>query len=765
MSEHIELLPESKIRRELTHRRNTYAREKIPNARQPEYENSGHGWVVDKKLTNDVWMRRPKKHDVAFEDHVWAMCARLGFHQLSKDRHLRIPYGKGKNESKQIDVLAADDETVLVIECKSSDSSRPRTETFKTEIEAIQGYRPGMMRYLREHFPEQKVKFIFATNNIYASDDTIGRIESAGIAHLDEEAVSYYHELADHLGSAAKFQLLGNLFHGQKISAMDTTVAAIRGKMGGYTYYSFAIEPERLLKLAYVLHRNNANTRWMPTYQRIIKKSRLRKISSFVDNGGFFPNSLIVNIDHGGRALRFDRSEKQSGSTAIGLLHLPSKYRSAYIIDGQHRLYGYAHSSRSSTELVPVVAFVDLPGSKQLEMFMDINENQQSVPKNLRLTLKADLEWESSDMKRQAQALKLKVSQLLGEQKSSPLRGRVIIGEEKSNDRLCVSLDAVSRGVDRGRFIGEFTSTEMRTPGSFYRGSIDKTVGPLTDFLELSFGYLRDELPSQWNTGRGDGGFVFTNAGVEAILRLLGDLVDYLVADGRIDPRSQKPKDVFLQLIPILEHLVRFLNNLDNEEIAKYRTWLGSGGPTKYLRQFQQEISSILPDFSPHGLSEWKQNQEKQFNVESYTMVSDIESFLKTDIRRRLEDKFGPDWYRSGVPRAIYRDRSAQAAEKQYTAEAGVTVEWWDCLYIVDYQKIMQHGGHTLWYELFDEVYTLPSDRKSSWRERADWINRLNRIRNKVAHSANSEAVTEDEYGWLQTLHSHFDLGGTGRND
>ena len=42
--------------------------------------------------------------------------------------------------------------------------------------------------------------------------------------------------------------------------------------MGGHTYYSFSIEPEKLLKLAYVLHRNEANSDMMPTYQRIIKK-------------------------------------------------------------------------------------------------------------------------------------------------------------------------------------------------------------------------------------------------------------------------------------------------------------------------------------------------------------------------------------------------------------------------------------------------------------------------------------------------------------
>ena len=763
MSESIELLPPSKVRAETTRRLDGYLREKIPTARQAEYETNGQGWVLDKALKYAVWMRKPKKHDVAFEDRVWAMCARLGFSGLSKDRRLRLQYGKGDNERKQVDVFALDDDVVLVIECKSSDADQPRTETFKTEIEAIQGYRTGLVGGIHKQFPGLKVKFVFATNNIYVSKETLARIESADIAYLDEEAVNYYHELADHLGPAAKFQLLGNLFHGQKIAAMDATVPAIRGKMGGYTYYSFAIEPERLLKLAYVLHRNNANTRWMPTYQRIIKRSRLKKISEFVEKGGFFPNSLIINVDNSGRPLRFDKSEKQSGATTLGLLYLPPKYRSAYIIDGQHRLFGYANSGRASSELVPVVAFVDMPGAKQLEMFMDINENQQAVPKNLRLTLKADLEWESSDKRRQAQALKLKVAQLLGEQKSSPLRGRVIIGEEKANDRLCISLDAVSRGVDRGRFIGEFTSTEMRKPGSFYRGSIDATLDPLTSFLELSFSYLRDELPNQWNIGRGEGGFVFTNAGAEAILRLLGDLIDHLGVEGKLDPRQQPPQDAFAQVRPLLAHLVSYLNGLSAEDIAVFRTWLGAGGPTKYLRQFQGALVETVPAFEPEGFAEWKQNQEKQFNADSYTMINEIETFLRGDIKRKLQDKHGADWFRLGVPQAVYRDGATRAAEKQYEAEPGVKVDWWDCLYLIEYQKIMQHGGQPGWMELFDETYTLPSDKKAAWRARSGWFNELNRTRNKIAH--NNDAVTEDEYGFLQTLHSHFDLGGTGRND
>lgn len=759
MTDEIELLPEPQIRAEVRRRRDKYIRERIPSARQAEYEKEG--WVLDKALKLKVWMRKPKSHDVAFEDEVWAMFARVGFTRLSKDRSLRISYGKAPNERKQIDVLAGDGEVVLIVECKSSDKHDPPTIPFKTEVESIVGYRQGLIGTVRQQFPGAKVKFVFATNNINVTKESLERIENADIAYLNEEAVSYYHGLADHLGEAAKYQLLGNIFRGVQIPSMEATVPAIEGRMGGHKYYSFVIEPARLLKIAYVLHLNNANKRWTPTYQRLIKKTRLKRVADFVAEGGFFPNSLILSIDNGGKPLRFDRSEKQVGAASLGVLHLPKKYRSAFVIDGQHRLYGFAQSSRADTELVPVVAFVDLAGAKQLEVFMQINENQQAISKSLQNTLNADLLWASPNKREQAKALKLKIAQALGE-RGSPLLGRVVIGEEQTNDRRCISLDYLQRGIDRGRFIGEFTATGVKSYGSFYRTSNDDTLEPLTVFLIACFEFLRDELPTQWNLGKADSGFVFTNPGSEAILRLIGDFVDHLTDAGTIDPRTAKPEEVFLQVRPLLASLAEHLRTYAGDAASEFKNLvgLGSAAPTKYLRHVQRALSEMVPGFDPAGLSEWIEDQEKQFNTDSYTMVREVEDFLRVDIRRRLEDAFAANWYRDGVPKKVYQAAQTLRAQKQYDAGPGEQIEWWDCLHLIDYLDIFTHGGMKLWNELYDDTYTLPSDTKaSSWKEKPAWMIRLNEIRNKIAHNG---SVTEDEFGFLQSVHSHLDLGGTG---
>ena len=41
----------------------------------------------------------------------------------------------------------------------------------------------------------------------------------------------------------------------------------------------------------------------MPTYQRLIKKTRLKKVAQFVDAGGYFPNSLILSLESRGARL------------------------------------------------------------------------------------------------------------------------------------------------------------------------------------------------------------------------------------------------------------------------------------------------------------------------------------------------------------------------------------------------------------------------------------------------------------------------------
>ncbi|MFG1938855.1 DGQHR domain-containing protein [Micromonospora tulbaghiae] len=708
------------------------------------------GWSAEAYRQRTVRMSRPKNDEIAFRDRVWATFARLQFSTMSIGDEISIEVDR--QSSAQFSVLAADDETVLAIKCVSSKDVR--SSQLRPEIQALTDARNGVLRTLRRRFPERKAKVVLATKNIDLLANARAALENAEIIHLDEESISYFLLLGEHLGKAARFQLLGNLFAGQRIQSLDSEVHALRGKMGGVTYYSFAIEPDRLLKIAYVLHRNRANSDLMPTYQRLIRRSRLQDVSRFVDAGGFFPNSIILNLETG-RAPRFDPVTKAVDGPVMGVLHLPQTYRSAYVIDGQHRLYGYANSERAVSELIPVLAFVNLPRAHQIRLFMQINENQQAVPKNLRNTLNADLLWDSDDLRERSKALKLRIAQHLGESKSSPLYGRVILGENTRTPIRCLTIEAISNGLTRGNFIGSFNKSSIKESGSFYSGTNDATFELLVPFVESCLRHFRDKLTAQWTLGGGEGGFVFINPGVESVLRVSSDIVDHLKSIGKVDPLRDTTEEVFRHSSIYLDAVIEYLQSRGVEQAAEYRRMYGSGGTTRYWRRLQVAVQSRYPEFNPPGLSEFLEDEEKAFNTESFKMIRDIETFFNEDIKRKLQAKFGEyNWFTEGVPRKVRLSSMALAAEKNADLPPDQQVDHWNCLHIIDYHTIVTQSQDR-WQELFAEQYTLPGEGNSrlSWKSRSSWMTELNRIRNENFHTYTVKP-TEYEFlvkvaGWL----------------
>ena len=131
----------------------------------------------------------------------------------------------------------------------------------------------------------------------------------------------------------------------------------------------------------------------------------------------------------------------------LGDYDLPQAYKSIYIIDGQHRLYGYSNTKYKETNTIPVVAFENLEQEEQIKIFMDINENQKAVPKNLRNTLDEDLKYESKDPKEMREGLALKISRELGENRNSPLYNRVVVGENTITPERCITLETLSKAI------------------------------------------------------------------------------------------------------------------------------------------------------------------------------------------------------------------------------------------------------------------------------------------------------------------------------
>ena len=472
------LIGEAAISRSLRLRRSQYVFRTVPKPRISEFESNG--WEIARKNKESCRIRKPKPHDVMFEDRVWAMLAKLGWTWMNEDRQFRLRHTKiDTDKGKQVDVFVADAETALFVECKSAAERRPASPSFAQDIHEISDIRKGVNDSLRKAFGgKRKTAWLFFTRNYRVSETDQDRFRQRNIFHIPEDELLYYEQLATHLGPVAKYQLIGRLFEGQTIPELDTRIPALRAKVAGRTMYLFLIEPELLLKVGYVLHRTSAIASDLDRYQRLVSRARLREIRRYiVQEGGFFPNSVIVNI-RSKSSLRFDLGGggEHASETTLGILHLPQKYHSAMIIDGQHRLFGYGQTDEKRAHKIPVVAFVNLPGQQQADMFVTINAKQRSVPQNLLMTLRAEFDWDSNDPGEAKYAAEVRLVEELNKRTDSMLYRRIVLAEETKDEERCLTLRYLqNEGLKRTSLLASVRQNVL-IKGHCWAGNWEKTV-------------------------------------------------------------------------------------------------------------------------------------------------------------------------------------------------------------------------------------------------------------------------------------------------
>lgn len=748
------LISGKEIISELQKRKSDYIYQSISKKYKEEIEEAlTKGWEQDKEFKTVIRFRKFKSHDVRFEDRVWTLFALLGFSTLNKDRNFRVPYDKNNPLlTQQIDVFAKDDESILIIECKSA--TQNKKGDFKKELDAIKGNIGGIVSSLRKLFPGTKLKYkyIFATENYALSDLDLDRLKALNAIHFDSDTIEYYTKMYDQIGLATRYQLLGALFAGQEIPEMDNRIPAIKGNMGGHTYYAFSIEPEKLLKISFVLHRSKANTNMMPTYQRIIKKNRLRAIHKFIDEEkGYFPNSVVISIDSGkNKELQFDLANTQvpSSIASAGILHLPKKYKSAFIIDGQHRLYGYANSQYKQSNSIPVVAFLNLERSEQVKLFMQINENQKAVSKNLRVTLKSDLLWSSSDYTEQMTALRSRIALYLGEDRHSALFNKISVGE----DCRIITLPQIDLALKRTNFFGRVTKSNIEELGIFFKGNIDDAYENTIQYLAQCFDYIKDNIKDIWDS---DNNIILINKGVYSLILIFSDLASHVIQNGSIDKSCTSPKLIFKEVQNYLDSVIHFYKDMDEETMTDLKSAYGTNGDRKYWRTVQKYIRDQYADFNPEGLDEYLKKESKEFNTKAFEYIRAIETFFKDDFKRRLIDEYGEKlWFKKGVPPKIGESAVTLMYQKNREIEnENEEVTEWDCINIIAYREIALKN-----WKIFEEAYTRPNEKKISGGKDAktEWMVKIERLRNKNFHSY---SVTEEEYYFIEDIHNWL-LGG-----
>lgn len=615
----------------------------------------------------EIIKENPKKYSLGikkdkgeiFENKVWCLFYKMGFKKFNSGRKFDISFANFDGCQQQIDVFCADDETALIIECKSGYDSTSLKENVQSYAGIIKGIRNTIHKELGKNM---NIAFIYATESYNFSEldeNRLNMIEGPHY-HFDEKMINNFYQLVNQIGSAAKYQLLGLLFKNNKIKKFDNRVPAIEGKMGGVTYYSFVMKPSQLLKMAYVLHRNNINSseEMMPSYQRIIKKDRLVKIREFINNNGYFPNSIIVSIrtdNPDDKKLNFEYASSQDADklARVGTLILPQKYQTAYVIDGQHRLYGYSDTKYESTNSIPVIAFVNMKKEAQVQMFMDINENQKSVPKVLRDTLEADLLYEAKDYSLITKSIKKRIAMKLGESNKSAIKGLIQTGENPGGTVSPLSIDTIFKALNKTSFFNAYDKNNVVKDNGYFdfgcKTPEDKieTEEYIFELINWVLKKIKNYLDDKWNV---ENGFVITNNLLHAIICIINDSINLKIKNREINvfhPNINLVKSVIIEYV---ELLCRILGTFDASINEEFRALRGEPGLKESWFKLGSKMYHYDSSFNPEWMTAYIEQYCQENKEQAQEILTNILYAITSNVRCELKNIDDKNWSLSLIP-------------------------------------------------------------------------------------------------------------------
>jgi DGQHR domain-containing protein len=613
------------------------------------------------------------------------------------------------------------------------------------DLQATKGIMAAVTAALRRGAaPNRRVGWLYVSRGIMWGQNDKIRADEFGIRILTDNDFEYFLRLAKLIGTAARHQLQADIFGNKEIEGLNRTVLAVRGKIAGRRFYQFTIEPDRLLKIAFISHRQRLDAGTVDAYQRMLKASRLKSIREYIDAGGLFPTNIVVNFRS---KRRFDASAgRADDDVALGTLYLPNSFKSAWVIDGQHRLYGFAGSKRASSNQLPVLAFERLPPVDEARLFVDINNKQVKVPRSLLVDLTAELYWGSDVPDEAFHALLSRIVAVLGREVGSPLRNRMVQEGETQTPDTPLTITGIYEALRKSGLVGTIRKGTLH-PGPLYEKDDQSALSRSVRILSGYLGLFAGALPEHWARGSGEGGYLCTNNGTTALLAVLAAVVDHLDAHGSPKPWQATPDELVAAAKPFVTPIAAFFAKADSAEIRAYRRQVGNVGQRTAALGMMQLINAEKPGFNPPGLDDYIRSQDETGTNQARQLMPELQLRIQSATLSTLHSAFGDDesgWWRTGVPAKV---RTEVAARREADPKGGAYEEFFELL---DYRSIaLAH------WPLYQDRFSL-GVAQGGKEARLHWFQRLNEIRNRIAHPERGR-VSDEELEFIRALVEHFE--------
>lgn len=675
------------------------AREVLTDDEARELEQTGYVRRPNRRRGRIV-LRKEKEKWVIFEDEAKAFLTVLEFTDV----------GAGYLGENQIDAYGGFDRTFVVFDCATREE--PGLASLRNKILTFAGKKTAIKRAVRRQYPRYtEVKFVIATRDIDVARDDLGLAAQRGIELWSERQFEMYRSLYKQVGTLVRYWLLKELGASKKriVDGGDAYYKPWAFEVvsrGESPYYLFLIDADSLTRIGYV-------SRLLPgaknSYQRALFQSKINSIARYIEDGGTFQNNAIVSLEPGAR---FVPSRTISPGIRAGTIRIPKYYATAWIIDGQHRVFGYRKADPANMgKFMPVSAFINMRGGKQIELYTTINRNQKPVDANdiwylYPVTVPGSYyAWVSSIVQELNAA--------------GPLRDLIFVPGVSSRlkSEYAMKLASVCDSLEQTT-LWEFLAGRS---ANYPPQSVQISVSLINEYFSFVNATVTP-IGSHWLDN-----FFHTNSGADVALRILGDGLQW----GRGYFRITSPREVLRKILPILKDpLVKYctINSSTIGDLIKES--ISYGGRERISARIGVVISQ-----SARGWGGVK--VDNLLHQPEFVIISEFE----TELRRAIVDALGAvgaDWWAARVPEDV---RTGAEGLRTREVDAGLLPRAGliDYVEFEDYKKIILKRDN--WREVFTSIFAQEDFISSRLAD-------LSAIRNVVMHSGRS--LTDDEKAKLE---------------
>ncbi len=511
------------------------------------------------------------KRAVAFEKEMIKFLKKLDFKDVNGGSNFKIG-------GIQVDACGGHEDTLFVLECTTAKNRE--NKNLRGKLKAFRGVLPILSKGFHkdpQYLKYTKMKYILAVTNIEIKQvDKDFAEESPKIYVWDEQYIQYYQNLFSVIGSATKYNLLGEMGIQPRTQSL-IQVPAWETLIGNSKAYSFFVDPQLLLQAAYVARREFGNEKY---YQRILQKKRIANVRAFIRKGKSFPNSIIIAFEKPPDFTPYREMNRQytwwPDWLTFGCLSFPANYRSCWIIDGQHRLYSF--SGIRTDAKISVIAFHKIPIEKQAEYFIEINKEQKPVAPDLIWDLEGEMRPQSED------GIISNIVKRLNQ--NDPLRNRIYVPLSGRKSKKQLNFSGICLSIQRRHLIKERSLSMtggQKNPlySDNFEQIVEKTSKAISLFFERIEAIFKDEEKNE---------FMFTNVGANIIIGLF----EVILADKKRVPSGEEA-DKYLEALQMLFEM-EYPDKKHRGDLRKMGS--SEAGRTMILTQFVIGLRDLLGEKS-----------------------------------------------------------------------------------------------------------------------------------------------------------------------